>query len=195
MQNLVSDFDQAFIALWNDLPLETMIVAYLDPRFKSLNFLNEQEVKETMRFVKTEYNRVESEKESGVCELEVIEVSDDDNDAEKREIEMREKKRGLIGLFMASRKKRYKSETELERYFALPEIDWCDDVLQWWAVNRGRYPILSQLVKKYLGIPASQASTERTFSTGGRVLSDTRRKTRPALLEEQIFAHQNIKFK
>ena len=35
-----------------------------------------------------------------------------------------------------------------------------DDPLKWWDVNKNNFPILSQLARKYLSIPATSVSSE-----------------------------------
>ena len=47
------------------------------------------------------------------------------------------------------------------------EEDKC--IFAWWKENSARYPLLSQLARKYLCIPA--ASSERSFSTAGLIIT------------------------
>jgi hypothetical protein len=39
--------------------------------------------------------------------------------------------------------------------------------LQWWKVKQHQFPLLAALAKKYLGVPATSAPSERVFSTAG----------------------------
>ncbi|XP_078153945.1 zinc finger BED domain-containing protein RICESLEEPER 2-like [Carex rostrata] len=48
------------------------------------------------------------------------------------------------------------------------------DILKWWQVHAGRYPILSKLARDTLTIPISTVASESAFSAGGRVLDDYR---------------------
>ena len=55
---------------------------------------------------------------------------------------------------------------ELQRYQKGGEINfWKEDLLVWWEKNESVYPLVSKLAKKYLGVPASTAPSERVFST------------------------------
>jgi len=52
------------------------------------------------------------------------------------------------------------------------EEDKC--IFAWWKENSARYPLLSQLARKYLCIPASTASSKRSFSTAGLIITPLR---------------------
>ena len=43
-------------------------------------------------------------------------------------------------------------------------------VLEWWRVNSGRHPVVSELARRYLAVPASSASSERAFSKVGHIV-------------------------
>lgn len=49
-----------------------------------------------------------------------------------------------------------------------------DSPLQWWKINHTRYPVLAKMARDYLAIPASSASSERTFSKAGLLITDRR---------------------
>lgn len=40
----------------------------------------------------------------------------------------------------------------------------CDSPLQWWAKNAHKYPLLAQVARAALAVPASFAPSERMFS-------------------------------
>lgn len=68
-----------------------------------------------------------------------------------------------------------------------------DDVLLWWEQNSLRFPLLSQLAKKILGIPASSASSERCFSTAGRIIEKRRTNLKGDTVDSLIFLHDHYK--
>ena len=43
--------------------------------------------------------------------------------------------------------------------------------LEWWGVNKKRYPLLSQLAARYIAIPATSVPCERVFSLAGHVVN------------------------
>jgi len=48
--------------------------------------------------------------------------------------------------------------------------------LDYWRLNASKYPVLSLIARKYLGIPASSASSERFFSQGALIISKIRNR-------------------
>nr|KAJ0201704.1 hypothetical protein LSAT_V11C600323140 [Lactuca sativa] len=60
------------------------------------------------------------------------------------------------------------------------------DVLSWWKLNSGKYPILSKIAKHVLGMPISTVASESAFSTGGRVIDKFRSSLTPNTAEALI---------
>jgi hypothetical protein len=68
--------------------------------------------------------------------------------------------------------KAYTSDVDL--YFSTPVVDWQsgsgkddpDWVLNWWRSHESEYPIMSQVARDYLAIPAGEVDVERLFSAG-----------------------------
>ncbi len=57
------------------------------------------------------------------------------------------------------------------------------EVLAWWKANSRKYPNLSKMVKDFLAVPATSASSERLFSSGKHLISDTRCSLGPTTIE------------
>ena len=68
-----------------------------------------------------------------------------------------------------------------------------DRTMLWWKENEKKYPILSKLAKMNLAIPASQASTERSFSAAGNICTKKRSCLSPDHVEKLTIFHQNLK--
>ena len=62
-------------------------------------------------------------------------------------------------------------ENEITKFLAMPMALEVENPLEWWGKNAQKFPILSQLARKYLAIPAS----ERLFSDAGNFISPLRR--------------------
>ena len=60
-------------------------------------------------------------------------------------------------------------------------------LINFWKVNENKFPVLSQLARKYLIIPATSAPTERLFSTASLVISKKRSRLNPDVAGTQIF--------
>ena len=48
------------------------------------------------------------------------------------------------------------------------------DVLSWWKVNSGKYPILSQIARDLFAMQVSSVASESAFSTSGRLIDPHR---------------------
>ena len=57
------------------------------------------------------------------------------------------------------------------KYFGSSEPITSNNPLAWWSTNSFRYPVLSQLARKYLCIPATSVPSERVFSTAGNIVT------------------------
>ncbi|PLW09924.1 hypothetical protein PCASD_21479 [Puccinia coronata f. sp. avenae] len=60
------------------------------------------------------------------------------------------------------------------------------EILKWWSINSLQLPTLAILAKTILMTPMMSIASESAFSTGGRVLSDSRNRLKPATLEALI---------
>lgn len=83
------------------------------------------------------------------------------------------------------------TKDELVRYKELPPISPKSKPLEWWKLHEKEYPVLAQIAKIYLAIPASQATTERSFSRAGRICSEDRTSLTPKHVEQFVFSKQN----
>lgn len=70
-----------------------------------------------------------------------------------------------------------------------------DDVLEWWEQNSVRFPLLSELAKRILALPASSASSERCFSTAGRIIEKRRTNLNGNTVDSLMFLHDQYKKK
>ena len=57
------------------------------------------------------------------------------------------------------------------------------DVLAWWKCKSKKYPNLSRMARDYLAIPATSTSSERLFSSGKHMISDTRNSLSPSTIQ------------
>ncbi|XP_072161442.1 E3 SUMO-protein ligase ZBED1-like [Bemisia tabaci] len=64
--------------------------------------------------------------------------------------------------------------TEIRRYKQMVRVDVGENIAKWWQVHEKEFPRLAILAKKYLSVTATSIPAERVFSTGGRVVTDSR---------------------
>ncbi|KAK3919557.1 E3 SUMO-protein ligase ZBED1 [Frankliniella fusca] len=80
---------------------------------------------------------------------------------------------------------------ELARYENSPKVDMDLDIRMWWKERVDSYPRLAPMARKYLCVPATSTCSERLFSTGGNVVTDTRTCLGGDLSETLIFLSSN----
>jgi hypothetical protein len=68
-----------------------------------------------------------------------------------------------------------------------------DDPFEWWRVNRHKYPNLSRLARKWLGVVATSVPSERAFSTSGNVVTVKRSSLAPDMVSDLVFVAENLR--
>ncbi|KAE8737430.1 hypothetical protein FOCC_FOCC017106 [Frankliniella occidentalis] len=83
---------------------------------------------------------------------------------------------------------------ELARFENVPPVDMDVDIHLWWKERLDAYPRLAALARKYLCVPATSTASERLFSTGGNIVTDTRNCLGGEPSENLIFLSSNKNF-
>ncbi|KAH9735790.1 BED-type domain-containing protein [Citrus sinensis] len=83
----------------------------------------------------------------------------------------------------------YKAKSTTTRYGVVIKRTLDFDVLQWWKMNKGKYPILAEMAKDLLAIPVTTVALESAFSMGGRTLSPYQ----SGVPEEEMFIGEELK--
>nr|XP_047128598.1 uncharacterized protein LOC124809089 isoform X1 [Hydra vulgaris] len=67
-------------------------------------------------------------------------------------------------------------EREFESFHAMPRVEEKHkvDVLKWWKKHASTLPLLAQLARNLLCIPAASSCSERVFSASGGIINDKR---------------------
>lgn len=84
-------------------------------------------------------------------------------------------------------------ELEFDRYIKADVVERNTDILKWWSDNSRNYPNLAVLARKYLSIPATEASSERLFSTAGNILTNKRSTLATENLAHLVYLHEFLK--
>ena len=66
------------------------------------------------------------------------------------------------------------------------------DILKWWKEHCKEFPLLAKCARKYLCIQASSASSERTFSTGGSIVTYKRTKLDVENVHMLVYCKDNL---
>jgi hypothetical protein len=151
-----------------------LIATALDPRYKNLDFVSKEKVKEMIwKLVEQEFYALE-------------------NDVHPEETIPQKKKPKLSILALFTKEN---NQDELMRYKKEQQIKEEEDPLEWWRKNKRSYKVLARLARQYLAIPATSAPSERLFSSAGNVISKLRSSLDPETASMLIVLHENSKEK
>ncbi|KAL7841202.1 hypothetical protein SRHO_G00248930 [Serrasalmus rhombeus] len=84
------------------------------------------------------------------------------------------------------------AEREVENYRKEASIPLSGCPLKWWQEHCSRYPLLSQLAKACLSVPATSVPSERIFSTAGDIVNAQRSQLLPENVDMLIFFKKNM---
>uniref|UniRef100_A0A3Q2TAZ2 BED-type domain-containing protein n=1 Tax=Fundulus heteroclitus TaxID=8078 RepID=A0A3Q2TAZ2_FUNHE len=166
----------------------------LDPRFKRLPFLTEEERLDVYAGVTSEAASLEEDLPS---------VDDNVSDSAGPSAPKRRASSLLESLLghafnaisepaVQSKTANAIAEEEMELYCRCPAVPLSEDPLDWWHRHKGTFPLLSRLAKRYLCIPGTSVSEERVFSTAGDVITAKRSALKPDHVDQLVFLHKNL---
>ena len=76
-------------------------------------------------------------------------------------------------------------------YLQQKQIKLKDEPLKWWSVNEVILPVLAQIARKHLSIPAASVPSEKLFSDAGNHISARRTRLSPELVNKMLFLKRN----
>lgn len=172
------------------------LACFLDPRFKNMPFLEDDEKEQVnedivMEVMKHVVPDPEESTQSTVkeCQLEPS--------AKKAKVAKQTGFAELLGQMYStpiSKRKsiREKAEEEVKFYLqeASPELN--SNVLHWWKVNQHRFTAVAAVAKKMLCIPATSTPSERLFSTAGDIINAKRASLDPDNASMLCFLAENL---
>lgn len=82
---------------------------------------------------------------------------------------------------------------EMSEYLKEGLLDEEQCPLKYWKRNSSKFPILANIAKKFLAIPATSSGIERIFSIAGALARARRAKLLPATLEMVVMLRQHRK--
>ena len=85
-----------------------------------------------------------------------------------------------------------KVESEIASYLDFPVASMEIDPLQWWKKEKGRFPNLAQLAKKFLCICGTSVPSERIFSKAGYINDNLISRLNPKNVDKLIFLSVNM---
>ena len=86
------------------------------------------------------------------------------------------------------------SADELKLFLSEPLVDYkTGSPFKWWHDNKGRFPLLAQLARRFLSATATSVPSERLFSQAGLVYEERRNRILPENAETLLFIKGNYK--
>jgi hypothetical protein len=161
---------------WNEEKEEVLILALLDPRIKSLTFIDKEEIRNKAKdLLKNKYDQLKVL--TTIHQTPVFSA-------------IPSKQSSLFSIF----KQNFSHDEEITVYFSLPDLDFNFDPFTWWRDHKEQFPILSKLARIYLPAPATSTPNERLFSSAGNLLTAKRTRLNPELFNRLMFLKQNASF-
>ncbi|KAL4088553.1 hypothetical protein QTP88_023646 [Uroleucon formosanum] len=151
------------------------IAVFLWPKFKMLKMFSEENGERSRILGDIELRLLKFEIEDGEKRANsVTETNINSNSQELTSKEATMFSEWEDGVDERAQQSIYKYKKELESYRE-ENYDISDDqILDFWSKQTLRFPYLSKLARQILAIPASSASSERSFSVAGRVIEQRR---------------------
>ncbi|CAG8494983.1 4223_t:CDS:2 [Scutellospora calospora] len=169
--NFTTDLDLLNSEVFSCIGLKA---ALLDPRaLKLLGFASNSEKRNTELDIREELKNLDQTSENN--SLEIIE---DEIDSLSTEVWGNITTQSL-------------QDDELTSYLKEPVASKNQNPLLWWEERKDRYPLLTQLARKYLAVPATSVPSERLFSDAGAHITARRTCLSSDLVEKFLFLKRN----
>ncbi|CAB4426362.1 unnamed protein product [Rhizophagus irregularis] len=185
-----------------------IMAALLDPRYKSLDFISEEDTKKRIHSrLREKYDQLKWDiSQQSIPSSPTTTITSTDTEgliAESssksstpgrslRDHRARQEQKTKEVFQQTEKPKSSVMEDEITSYFLMPTARENKNPLDWWRAKREIFPILSLLAQKYLGIPATSVSSERLFSDAGNHIRAKRNSLDPDLLGKMIFLKRNM---
>ncbi|XP_008189493.1 zinc finger BED domain-containing protein 1-like [Acyrthosiphon pisum] len=171
----------------------------LDPRFRELKFLSEEEKVTVWKQLENELKELITDPEIENEEELISESILENEEHFETHSPPRKKLRSLMIDSDDDDEDDYsitQSPTmkQLEEYKNLKiKVPYDQDPLNWWKENESKYSAVSLLAKKYLSIVATSVPCERLFSEAGTIISKKRNRLSPERLNQLLFLNSYFK--
>jgi hypothetical protein len=177
----------------SELPEEAYIASLLDPRFKD-TFIpeNKREMwwgRLDELLAEVALDEPETAQNPNIDPIEQQRDGPSTRSAPQTVTLPRTSYESMIAAKMASKRS---ADAELAPYRTIAPSDIKVNPLTKWAQLAATYKKHAVLARRFLAIPATSASVERVFSTGGRVIEKRRASLKPKTAKAIVFIHENI---
>lgn len=174
LQALEDKFDQGLEATLRK-------ASALDPRFRSLKFVDAAEHDDLKRSILQEASRQLTEGDDD-CSIET--PAKKKPDCSKLAALMEDEDDGSTCASSAV-------EEDVQLYFSSKALPIDTDPLAWWSAHASEFPYLAVLARRYLCVPATSVPSERVFSCAGVIVNKLRASLSPSNVDCLIFLQKN----
>ena len=166
-----------------DIAGEVPILATaIDPRYHNLKFLNtQQQVSIHEKLIELSENMPDDSQDQ--------EKSDNTSEPPAKRSCPDTALEFLFGNYFVEEETSVGISEELYMFVKEPTASPETNPLEWWKVNQYRFPLLKNVAKRLLSIPATSVPSERIFSTSGLIVSKLRASLNP---ENVVFLNKNL---
>ncbi|GES98504.1 zinc finger BED domain-containing protein 1-like [Rhizophagus clarus] len=180
-----------------------IMAALLDPRYKDLNFITDEETKVKIHSsLQIQYDQLKREMQQQTSTppsptISTISTTSTSSTPSMRSLhEHQERRQQKVKKVLQIKESSTLSSAiadEITTYFLLPVARENKNPLDWWKSKQEIFPVLSIIARKYLEIPATSVASERLFSNAGNHITAKRSLLDPALLGKMVFLKRNMK--
>ena len=169
-----------------------ILSAAVDPRYHDLDFLRSEQREEVARILLERIKRMETECQQ--AEKATGEVTEEPRAKKKKKDEKKETAMSfLLGATSTqSAEENSSGKGEFERFKKEPQLHHDENALLWWKANQERFPLIAQVARQLLCVPATSVPSERIFSTAGLIVSNLRSSLKPENTDMLIFLNKNL---
>jgi hypothetical protein len=128
-RRVIKDFQQEITNIWLALPTDTLVAALLDPRFKSLHYIDTQaERDEAWKCLQTEFDKINADRPAILPAPQQLVAPDPLKKGDKA----RQNALEFFGQFH----KPVDQLSEIARYRLVEQVGLAEDPLTWWKLHR-----------------------------------------------------------
>ena len=162
---------------------------YLNPKYRGIHLMAEDKLEEAKSAMEEEWKQKQADE---VLSAEAVSLDENVLPAKLSPTSQLRKK---LGTRMEYRRHQKTSQIrkEMDRYESFSTVPKHASILSWWKRMTNALPILSEIARSVLAIPASSAKSERVFSKGGNIVTVKRTRLNPKKVEKILIIQENKK--
>jgi len=189
LQKVKNNIYSALIYYWNFSNDIELMASLLDPRYKTLDFIESEDEKK--RIIQKLRNELDPNNSSPLESSSSTTLLTDNTEFSLRSSKEYRQYRQMKNRNSVQLNRNINID-EVDNYLAKPTVLENVNPLEWWQVNMQLFPKLSKIACKYLGIPSTSVSCERLFSHANNIITTKRIRLDTDLAGKMLFLKRNL---